>query len=93
MEIISFDVLDKHLEEGRKGNANQCPVALALLDMGLQKVGVFNHSLNFCTAASWRAPILPIDLEEFISSFDKHGYKYVQPRSFTIDVYERKGAS
>jgi len=87
VESISFDVLDKHIEEGRKGDANRCPVALALLDTGYQRVGVFNYSIRLATlAALWRTPILPVELEQFIYSFDKHGKKYIQPRSFIIDI-------
>jgi hypothetical protein len=88
---ISFSILDEHLVNGRRGNANQCAVSLALRESGYKKVGVFDYHFNFTDVDGtlWKSFYLPETLRVFIKLFDKVGpYNniLVKPASFTVEV-------
>lgn len=71
-------VTQKHIKNGKNGDREFCPIALALMDKGSQCVTVL-HKSCYLNGHSYR---LPIVAREFILKFDRD--QKVEPFEFNI---------
>ena len=68
--LFTVNVTDAHIEEGEVGDGNYCPIALALLGMGLGRVEVDGAYARFYVGHKYYSMALPDNAQSFISWFD-----------------------
>lgn len=77
---MKIQVTQKHINEGKRGECFNCPIALALLEATGQQWDV-----SFHMACSWHYNLnLPEIAQEFIGRFDYE--KTVKPFEFELPI-------
>lgn len=82
-------VTQDNIDRGARGDATECPVALALQDLGLQTPWAGSTSLGFVVGndVSWSSA-LPEVARHFINEFDRA--QPVEPFEFSIEYNLKK---
>jgi hypothetical protein len=80
---VRVEVTKNHIQRGRKGNVNYCPIALALKEqLGLRQVRVGGIHITFGPQFGGLSVRLPRQAAKFITAFDEK--EPVKPFSFTL---------
>lgn len=101
MANVKVRVTRKHINKGAQGECSLCPVALALIDAGFQKVSVGAGDIDVAASRGKLVQVIGYDLnnnfidnapdvrdtvESFVEAFDTYGPVAVKPFSFTLPV-------
>lgn len=87
--MITVNVTEKHIAQGKPGLPEGCPIALALTDLGMCRVSVGYQTIYANpTAGSRRVSYkFPRKARLFAAYFD--GHKPVEPFTFTTEPLEK----
>jgi hypothetical protein len=89
MKSFTVHVKGKHIKQGKPGQGDYCPIALALKDMGYSDVNVQGAGAIEVDGVDLE---VPDNIDKFIGKFDDH--ESVKPFSFVakpvLDEYELK---
>lgn len=87
LAIVKVKVLKKHIKAGKRFCSGKCPVALALLDAGFQRVSVESYTIAATTRRGKQTTVVaktPPSASSFIHSF--YTKRAVEPFTFELTV-------
>lgn len=80
--MITINVDAYHIEQGRSGEYNRCPIALALFEQGFREINVDEDFVRL----QWGNTLLeftpPREMKLFIDDFDH--FRPVKPSTFVL---------
>lgn len=82
---VRVSVTERHIAAGVRGSGNECPIALALTEMGFSFPGV---GMDYATLDGRQAQ-MPTLAVEFIRNFDNCGS--VHPITFDLELEDQDG--
>ena len=81
---IKVKVKKEHINKGKRGVCQLCPIALALKDMGYKYVVVSGLAIDFYHGNNQYFVSNTNKVVNFITTFDREGKNAVKPVEFTL---------
>jgi hypothetical protein len=89
MVTLHVFVKEEHISSGIPKDCGNCPIALALIDLGYHSVHIEQEEFQICKDKQWYAGYLPVEATNFIKQFDQSDVCKVPilPFDFSISLY------
>jgi len=83
--MLCIDVTQHHIDQGRSGEYDACPVARALWDLGYREVRVEEDFISITSGRRHLKYKTPRSMRLFIDDFDN--FRPVKPTVFTVPLF------